>query len=601
MRKNVIRLLGPVAAAAVVGVLGGGLLLPGAAVAAAKPPFATTTTVTASPHSVVTGEAVTFTATVKQSPKTAPQPYGQVVFTVTGGGGFVGTCDSGNTVTLSAGTAHCSFGGGLPAASSPYTVSAAYTDTTDSNYQPSNGSLDEAVASGATTTSVTSSSNPSVSGQPVTFVATVAIQAPAVGALSGSVTFNGVTCDGGNTVSVSGDTASCSISSGLQASGSPYTVTATYGNDPNFVGGTSPKLKQVVDQGGATVVLSANPNDCSGDVCTVPAGSPVSFTGTVTSNGPSTGTPTGSLVFTVLPAGQTKGSHSLTCDGGNTVALSGVPGNDTATCSFAAGLPSSVYYTITATLAGPEYSGSSAALYETSGQLSTDTQVSRPGGITAGETFDVTATVTPVDPPSSLSPTGYAEITVCGPNDNGNNGCQGTPEPVDASGVATLVVGGGEYPGDYVVSARYEGDQNYLPSTAKSETMHIGLAPTSITVVSSENPSVDGDPVSLLAEVTADNGSSGSTLVGPPSGSVTFTITDPNGNTYSCQNGNTVPLDNGQYDEGVAQCYLPPGTLTNLNGPDGSTDYTVHVTYPNDGDFGGSQVHYTQTVVPPVE
>jgi Bacterial Ig-like domain (group 3) len=600
MHKHLVRILAPAAAAMVVATLGAGIVLQTQAGAAPQPPYNTTTAVVGSPKSLVTGQAVTYTATVKSSVRSAPTPYGRVVFTITGGGGFTGSCNAGNTVTLSSGTAQCSIPGGLPSSRSPFTVSAAYTDNVDTHFNPSSTSLSQAVAPGGTATSVTSSSNPSVSGQPVTFVATVGITSPARGTLTGAVTFSGVTCNGGNTVALSSNMASCSVPAGLSAGASPYSVTATYGSDPNFANSTSAKLKQVVDQAAATVVLSANPNDCSGDVCTVPAGTPISFKATVTSNSPSTGTPNGSVVFTVQPAGQTKSKNAKTCDGGNTVALSGTPGDDTATCSFSGGLPASVYYTITATLSDPNYAGTSAALYETSGQLSTNTQVSHPSGISAGETFDVTAAVTAVGSPSSDSPTGDVEITVCGSEDNGNNGCQGTPEPVDpGTGIATLVVGGGEYPGEYKVYAEYLGDQNYLPSTSSTESMHIGLAPTQIAVVSSENPSIGGDAVTLTAEVTATGGSAGSTLVGPPTGAVTFTVTDPNGGTYSCDGGNSVELDNGPYDEGVAQCYLPSGTLNNLNGPNGDTDYNVKVSYPSDGDFQSSMTNYTQTVVPP--
>ncbi len=100
--------------------------------------------------------------------------------------------------------------------------------------------------------------------------------------------------------------------------------------------------------------------------------------------------------------------------------------------------------------------------------------------------------------------------------------------------------------------------------------------------------------------MTAADGSAGSTLVGPPTGSVTFTITDPNGNTYDCADGNTVVLDEGPYDEGVADCQLPPGELIDLSLPNGDTDYTVTVAYPSDGDFQSSRTMYTQEVVPPV-
>jgi hypothetical protein len=592
--RNYLRTLIRTAAVGAVAVAGMATVFTTSASAAPKPPFATTTTVKASPSAPVTGQAVTFTATVKGG--SHGTPGGQVVFSVTGGGGFVGTCDGGNTVALSGGTAQCAFSGGLTAASSPYTVSASYTDTVDSTFLPSTGSLNQTVAPGTTTTALSSSSNPSVSGQAVTFTAAVSVNSPASGALSGSVAFTGVTCDGGNSVPVSGGLASCPISGGLQAAGSPYHVTATYGSDPNF-GGSSAKLTQTVSQDAATVVLSANPNTCSGNICQAQAGTPVSFTGTVTANAPGSGTPTGSLVFTVLPAGQTNPKKTLTCDGGNTVALSGTPGNDTATCSFAAGLPADVYYTVTATLSDPNYAGSSGSLFEQTGQAATNTSVTHPSGVTAGVTFNVTATVTTVGG-GALVPTGYVEISVCGGNSNGNNGCQGAPQPLGPDGTATLTVGGGEFPGQYNVYADYLGDSNFQGSVSSHKTMHVGLSPTHIDVQSSENPSIDGDAVNLTAVVIGSADSAGSTLIGPPSGSLTFTITDPNNVTYTCQGGNVVPLDNGPLDEGVAQCFLPPGTLTDPAAPSGSTNYNVNVSYSNDGDYLSSMTNYTQVVVP---
>ncbi len=183
-------------------------------------------------------------------------------------------------------------------------MAAAYTDNVDTNYDSSNGSLNETVTRGQTTTTLTSSSNPSVSGQPLNFVATVGIDSPAVGTLTGYVTFTGVTCDSGNSVLISGDMASCSVSAGLDASGSPYEVSASYGDDPNFSGSSSGKLKQNVDKAATTIVLSATPDDCSGNVCSVSAGAAVSFTATVTSNSPGSGTPDGSVVFSVVRAGR---------------------------------------------------------------------------------------------------------------------------------------------------------------------------------------------------------------------------------------------------------------------------------------------------------
>ncbi len=598
-KTNPLRVLTRSAAVGAVAIAGVAVGLQATAGAVPAPPFSTTTTVKAAPKNPVSGQAVTFTATVKAS-HAQPTPGGQVVFTVTGGGGFNGTCDAGNTVTLSGGTAQCAFSGGLTAASSSYTVKAVYTDTVDSNYVTSTGMLTQAVGQGTTTTTVMSSANPSVTGQPVTFTAAVTESAPATGPLSGSVTFAGVTCDGGNTVPVSGGLASCTISSGLTPSGSPYTVTGTYGSDPNFAGSTSPKLKQTVSSDTTTVVLSATPNTCSGDICTAGAGTPLSFTGTVTASGLGGGTPTGSLVFSILPAGQTKAKKGFTCDGGsNTIALNGTPGDDTATCSFAAGLPAAVYYTVTATLSDPSYTGSSAALFERTGDAGTNTAIAHPNGITAGVSFPVTATVTPVGG-GGLVPTGLVEISVCGPNSNGNNGCQGTNEPLQPDGTATLNVQGGEFPGEYTVQAFYPGDTNFQGSASPKKSIHIATSPTSITVTSSENPSIDGDSVNLTAQVQGSADSAGSTLLGPPSGSVTFTITDPTNATYTCQSGNVVPLNNGPLDEGVATCFLPPGTLTDPAAPGGSTDYTVNVSYPSDGNYQSSHTNYTQVVVPAV-
>ena len=164
----------------------------------------TTTTVTASP--AVTGQAVVFTATVV---KAHGVPTGTVTFTITGTDSSTPSCDGGsNAVTLAPNTtgpgsvAQCPISAGLLASASRYTVLAGYSG--DSTFSPSQGTLSKVVHVGPTSTTVSSSSLPAVTGQPVTFTATVAPTSPAVGTPSGSVTFtitgaNGssVSCDGG--------------------------------------------------------------------------------------------------------------------------------------------------------------------------------------------------------------------------------------------------------------------------------------------------------------------------------------------------------------------------------------------------------------------
>ena len=565
--------------------------------AAANPgPYATSVTVTSSPTNPVTGQSVTLTAKVGAgSPSRVPG--GQVQFTITGNDNVTTVaCDSGDSVTLSGGLASCVVSGGLLASLAPYSVSASYSDTVDSNYIASTGSRSQNVNAGGTTTAVTSSSNPSTTGQAVNFVATVNITSPAVGTLDGGVTFAGVTCDGGsNTIPVSGGIAQCSVSGGLTAVGSPYSVTGTYGGDPNFKTSTSAKVKQVTSPAAATVTLSTTPNLCTGDVCSSSPGVPVSFTATAASTGTDggSGVPNGPLVFTVVAAG-TKNYQS--CAGGsNTIALVG----GSATCSLSSGLPASVYYIVTATLADPNYSGASATLYLNASLWSTSIGISVPKTVVAGQTFDVTAAVTPATGYTGTAvPGGYVNITVCGSNSNGDDGCQGGAAAV-TNGTAAITVGGGEYPGVYHYYAVYSGDSNFYGSTAKRGTMVIAKSGVTLGLTEPYGfVSVAGAPVGITATLTTQNGSVGSTLVGPPTGTVTFTITGPNG-PVSCDGGNVIQWGTaaGQ-SEGSVTCYISAG-LPLVAPP--QTSYTVQVAYSGDSDFAPGNAKATQVVVPAVD
>ena len=130
----------------------------------------------------------------------------------------------------------------------------------------------------------------------------------------------------------------------------------------------------------------------------------------------------------------------------------------------------------------------------------------------------------------SNTPGGYVNITVCGSNSNGNDGCQGGAAPVGPGGVATLTVGGGEYIGTYSYQAVYTGDTNFYGSTAKAKYIYVGKATTSLSLTEpGGNYSVDGALVAITATLVADNGGAGSTLIGPPTGNITFTVTDPIG------------------------------------------------------------------------
>jgi hypothetical protein len=163
--------------------------------------------------------------------------------------------------------------------------------------------------------------------------------------------------------------------------------------------------------------------------------------------------------------------------------------------------------------------------------------------------------------------------------------------------VASLTIGGGEYIGVYSYQAVYTGDSNFYSSTAKSKFLFISKSPTAVSL---SEPggffSVDGAAVAITATVVATNGAAGSTLIGPPSGNVTFTITGPSG-PVTCDGGNTValPINPGQI-EGSVTCFLPPGTLTDSTPP--ATRYTVHANYVGDSDYVTSNGNAVQVVAP---
>src|SRR5439155_646604 len=132
-----------------------------------------------------------------------------------------------------------------------------------------------------------SSANPSSFGAAITFTATVTAVAPAFGTPSGTVTFkDGATFLGTGALNASAQatfaTATLSIAG--------HTITAVYGGDTNFTGGTSTAVAQTVNKASTStaVVSSQNPAD---------SGQSVTFTATVTATAPGAGIPTGTVSF----------------------------------------------------------------------------------------------------------------------------------------------------------------------------------------------------------------------------------------------------------------------------------------------------------------
>jgi hypothetical protein len=218
----------------------------------------TTTTLASSPNPSTFGQSVNFTATVSSGSGT---PTGAVAF-------FDGATNIGSGALNGSGQATLST---AMLAVGSHSITASYGG--DANFNTSTSSaLTQVVKRASTTTVVTSSANPSVSGQSVAFTATVAVVSPGAGTPSGSVTFkDGAAVLGTGTLNAGSarfTTSSLSIGS--------HSITAAYSGDPNFVGSTSAKLIQKVDKIPTTTTLSSSLNPST-------FGQRVQFTATVSS------------------------------------------------------------------------------------------------------------------------------------------------------------------------------------------------------------------------------------------------------------------------------------------------------------------------------
>jgi streptogramin lyase len=267
-------------------------------------PDGSSTALAVSVKSSVFGQSVTFTATLTASAPGSGTPTGGVDFKDTTTGTDLGT------VTLVSGAASLNT---AALAVGMHTISASYGG--DSNFHASTASADLMVNPDASTTTLTSSLNPSMVGNAVTFTATVTASAPGAGTPTGTVTFMDQTTGtplGTAALNPQGDTATVSTA-GL-AAGS-HTIVATYGGDANFAAGSG-TLTQAVNGSSAatsTTALSASANPAV-------SGQPVTLTAIVSPAAGSGSTPTGTVTFQL--DGNVLGSSPLAPAQGNAAATS---------------------------------------------------------------------------------------------------------------------------------------------------------------------------------------------------------------------------------------------------------------------------------------
>jgi uncharacterized protein YjbI with pentapeptide repeats len=190
----------------------------------------TTTSVSSSLDPSVVGQPVTYTATVSPDP----------------GGGTVAFTDNGSSITgctavpLSAGTATCSTTPGT-VAFTEHDIVATYSGTDNGLNSSVSSTLFQAVRGIPTSISLTSSPNPPVVGQPVTYTATVSPDG------GGTVYFtdNGADIPGCTAAPVSGGTATCTI---IPSTIGEHRIDALYEPSKNFDGSDFTLVVEVMPQ-----------------------------------------------------------------------------------------------------------------------------------------------------------------------------------------------------------------------------------------------------------------------------------------------------------------------------------------------------------------
>jgi hypothetical protein len=339
------------------------------------------------------------------------------------------------------------------------------------------------VMQASTATALTADVNPSVPGATVTLTATVT--ASATGTPTGTVTFlDGTTALGASSVNSSG--VATFVASTLAAG--THSLTAQYGGDANFALSTSPVLSQVVQIVQSTTITALSPPSAAS------YGTPVTFTGTVTSS--SSGEPTGTISFldgtTVLGTGtlNSKGVATLT-----TATLT--VGTHSITCRYAgsANFASSI----------------SAAMTETVTLApTTATLVSSAAASSTGAPVTFTATIM-----SSISGTPTGTVTFLDGATSVGTGAL-NPSAVAAFTTSTLSVG------THPITATYAGDANFAASTSTVLSQVVSQPSFTIAASSSRATVSAGNPAVFQIVLTPKNNFSGavtlSCAAGLPSG-----------------------------------------------------------------------------------
>jgi hypothetical protein len=350
-------------------------------------------------------------------------------------------------------------------------------------------------ANSVTTLSLPPTTGP---GLATTLTATVAAQAPGYGSPTGVVTFyDGTTSLGTGTLTTATGTnrvitATLNLATGLGVG--VHQLSAVYGGDVDFLTSTSATVTVNVAALTTYTALASSANP-------VVVGQSVTYTATVYTSTNASGTPaTGSVVFY-------DGSAVVA-----TVSLTSPAGSSTVSAQYTTTYTTSGSHAMTAVYVGDSShsSSTSSVLTETVNSKKATSHVyvsSSANPSVAGASVVFTMTVNPGATGTLTLSEGNVALASGAPDSTGKF----------TFTTSTLAVGA------HLLTAAYSGDANFLPSTSAVFTQNV-LAAATVTLLSSANPAIVGQAVTLSGTVTA-------TTIGGVSAIPTGTVTLYDGST----------------------------------------------------------------------
>lgn len=497
-----------------------------------QPLLGTTTTSSLDASSVVFGQPVTLSANVAPSTGTGT-PTGEVVFT--SGGTELARAglapDGSAAVTVS----------DLPVGSlqvvATYAGDDAYAASAASprNLSVAKAAVDVELASSAT--------GPTVSGEAISYTATVAVQAPGGGTPGGTVQLLVDGNEVGAPVALTGGSAAfpplTTLSAGTHTVEARYAGTATHGAG-------SDSVQQEVAQADTTTAVTATPSPSVEE-------QNIQFTAVVAAVAPGSGAPTGTVTF--YADGDALGSAPLTATSSGSTATLDVsdlaPGSYQVTARF--GGDADYRASNSAAISHTVIEG--AAIVETTTALTSSANPS-----TYGELITFRAEVAGGD----AVPTGTVQFSVDGQD-------FGDPVAVDGDGVAESATLASPDPGDHTVIARFVGDVGFAGS-GDILVQTVEAAGVDVTLTSSSPEAQVDEDVRFSVEVGSQAAGTGT-----PTGFVQFSV---DGRPL----GDAVELVDGAAASPLATD-LAPG------------DHTVTALYSGDVHFRSATAEITQKVV----